>query len=179
MKISQVMKTRTLVSTLVLVLSLSPLMQVTSASPSAKGHATTIIKATLVGTTFLAPTTNGQAPQTNFGADDINPAIDLLERDLPGKAPQTSSSPTGDRATGSAGQLTIPIAQGIAVQTQAEGVRSVKGLNALDERTTHAFTLEPPDQALCAGNGFVVEAVNLDIRVRTTSLPQHLRQLLN
>src|SRR2546425_3681639 len=140
MKISQVMKTRTLVSMLVLVLSLSPLTQVTSASPSAKGHATTIIKATLVGTTFLDPNTNGQAPQTNFGADDLNRARHLLDRALPGKAPQTSSGPAGDPAGGSIDPLTIPIAKGFAVQTQAEGVKSVKSLNAHDERTTHDFT---------------------------------------
>ncbi len=163
------MKTRTLVSTLVLVLSLSPLMQVTSVSASPQSHTTNILKATLVGTTFLDPATNAQAPQTNFGADDINPAYDLLNKDLPGKAPQTSSSPTADPPGGS-DPLTIPVAQGIGVQTTAAGLTSVKGLNAHDERTTHAFTLEPPDQALCAGNGFVVEAVNLDIRVRTTSL---------
>ena len=44
------------------------------------------------------------------------------------------------------------------------------GLNHRDQRTAdngNQFSLEPPDQALCVGNGFVVEAVNNAIRVRS------------
>jgi hypothetical protein len=45
---------------------------------------------------------------------------------------------------------------------------SVPGLNHRDQRLANngnQFSLEPPDQALCAGNGFVVEATNSVIRV--------------
>ncbi|HET7521328.1 MAG TPA: hypothetical protein VFK61_07300 [Candidatus Limnocylindria bacterium] len=50
-----------------------------------------------------------------------------------------------------------------------------EGLNHFDNRfagtgdyTNTQFSLEPPDQALCVGNGFVVESVNTVIRVRGT-----------
>ena len=46
---------------------------------------------------------------------------------------------------------------------------SVAGLNHRDQRLANngnQFSLEPPDQALCVGAGFVVEAVNSVIRVR-------------
>jgi hypothetical protein len=46
---------------------------------------------------------------------------------------------------------------------------SVLGLNHVDQRLANGgnqFSVEPPDQALCVGNGFVVESVNSVIRVR-------------
>src|SRR5213075_1843757 len=45
---------------------------------------------------------------------------------------------------------------------------SFAGLNHYQQRYSHGgnqFSLEPPDQGLCAGNGFVVEAVNDVLRV--------------
>ena len=49
---------------------------------------------------------------------------------------------------------------------------SFDGLNHFDQRfganNGNQFSLEPPDQALCVGNGFVVEAVNSVIRVWDT-----------
>lgn len=49
------------------------------------------------------------------------------------------------------------------------------GLNHHDQRTAdngNQFSLEPPDQGLCVGNGFVVEAVNNAIRVRSARTNQ-------
>ena len=56
----------------------------------------------------------------------------------------------------------------------ATGTFHLDGLNHFDQRfagagTSYAntqFSLEPPDQGLCVGNGFVVETVNTAIRVR-------------
>ncbi|HKO33829.1 MAG TPA: hypothetical protein VJY85_08800, partial [Candidatus Limnocylindria bacterium] len=55
----------------------------------------------------------------------------------------------------------------------ATGTTHFGGLNHFDQRfsgtgdyTNTQFSLEPPDQALCVGNGFVVESVNTVIRVR-------------
>jgi hypothetical protein len=50
------------------------------------------------------------------------------------------------------------------ISTSSGGATSVKGLNAVDsaENTRNIFNnVEPPDQGLCAGNGFVVEANNI------------------
>ena len=54
----------------------------------------------------------------------------------------------------------------------SDAAASVPGLNHRDQRLANngnQFSLEPPDQALCAGNGFVVEAVNSAIRVHDRS----------
>ena len=58
----------------------------------------------------------------------------------------------------------------------ATGGNAFDGLNHFDNRfagtgdyTNTQLTLEPPDQALCVGGGFVVESVNTVIRVRSTS----------
>src|SRR6266542_6146519 len=47
-------------------------------------------------------------------------------------------------------------------------ITSFDGLNHRDQRTANGgnqFSLEPPDQGLCAGNGFVLETVNDVLRV--------------
>ena len=49
------------------------------------------------------------------------------------------------------------------------GSTSAQGLNAFDSGQTNGIDVEPPDQGLCAGNGFVVEAVNLVLEVYDTS----------
>jgi hypothetical protein len=50
----------------------------------------------------------------------------------------------------------------------SDAVLSVDGLNHRDQRLANGgnqFSLEPPDQALCVGGGFVVEATNSVLRV--------------
>jgi len=56
----------------------------------------------------------------------------------------------------------------------ATGTTHFDGINHFVQRTAGTgsytntqFSLEPPDQGLCVGNGFVVETVNTVIRVRT------------
>jgi hypothetical protein len=67
-----------------------------------------------------------------------------------------------------AGVVTAP-----ATKTKAnpELVTSFDGINHFVQRfgTDGQFSLEPPDQGLCVGNGFVVETVNDTIRVDDTS----------
>ena len=49
---------------------------------------------------------------------------------------------------------------------------SFQGLNLYQQRYARGgnqFTVEPPDQGMCAGNGYVVEAVNVVINVYNTS----------
>lgn len=56
-----------------------------------------------------------------------------------------------------------------------EGVLGAPGLNHHDERTAdhgNQFSLEPPDQGLCVGNGYVIEAVNDAIRARSAATNQ-------
>jgi len=51
-------------------------------------------------------------------------------------------------------------------------VTSFQGLNHFDQRTANGgnqFSLEPPDQGLCVGNGNVIESVNTVMKVYSTS----------
>ena len=60
------------------------------------------------------------------------------------------------------------------ISTSAGGATGVKGLNAVDSAslpTNPLGDIEPPDQGLCAGNGFVVETNNIgEILVFNTAL---------
>jgi hypothetical protein len=54
----------------------------------------------------------------------------------------------------------------------SDAALSFAGLNHRDQRLANGgnqFSLEPPDQALCVGNGFTVEAVNSVLRVWSTA----------
>jgi hypothetical protein len=65
--------------------------------------------------------------------------------------------------------LDAPVVGSSAVaSSNPELVLSFNGLNHRDQRLANGgnqFSLEPPDQALCVGNGFTVEATNSVIRV--------------
>ncbi|MFI5109741.1 MAG: hypothetical protein ACHP78_12955 [Terriglobales bacterium] len=57
------------------------------------------------------------------------------------------------------------------VPFQSFGFAGYNGLSHIDQRTANSgnqYSLEPPDQGLCAGNGYVVETVNNVIRVFDT-----------
>ena len=60
------------------------------------------------------------------------------------------------------------------ISTSKGGATGVKGLNAVDSGslpTNPLGDIEPPDQGLCAGNGFVVETNNIgEILVFNTAL---------
>jgi hypothetical protein len=57
-----------------------------------------------------------------------------------------------------------------ASQTTSSGrATSAFGLNARDQGVTHGFDVEPPDQGMCAGNGSVLEIVNLVMKVYSQS----------
>lgn len=59
-----------------------------------------------------------------------------------------------------------------SVATTNPGVTGFNGISHADQRLAsggNQFSLEPPDQGLCVGNGFVVETVNDAIAVYNTS----------
>ena len=63
-----------------------------------------------------------------------------------------------------------PAATGVAtVDSAPPGILGAAGLNHFDNRTADGgnnFSVEPPDQGLCVGNGYVLEAVNLVVGLR-------------
>lgn len=65
------------------------------------------------------------------------------------------------------------ISSGVSLMTQLgrpdpQLIRSFNGLNHRDQRLANGgnqFSLEPPDQGLCVGNGYVLESVNSALRI--------------
>ena len=55
----------------------------------------------------------------------------------------------------------LPNIPGLPVAEETEGVFGFQGISNLDQASVNeGFSVEPPDQALCAGNGVIFEGVN-------------------
>ena len=76
------------------------------------------------------------------------------------------------RAAEAAADLTVPTVTPKRVAGSNPGLdRSFEGLNFFDQRFANngnQFSVEPPDQGLCVGNGFVLETVNDVLQVYST-----------
>lgn len=60
-----------------------------------------------------------------------------------------------------AAPVQIPQVQGLPIQEKAKRFFAFPGISNFTQANANAgFSVEPPDQALCVGNGFVLEAVN-------------------
>src|SRR5229473_3452668 len=72
-----------------------------------------------------------------------------------------------------ASALSIPNVVATPVVTTSGATASFSGLNLYQEREIasggNQFTVTPPDQGLCVGNGFVMEVLNDVVRVWSTS----------
>ena len=77
----------------------------------------------------------------------------------------------------------VPTPAGNAVAASNPGATGFNGISHKDQRRAdngNAFSLEPPDQALCVGGGVVLESVNLAVRAfSTTGAPLTATQSLN
>ncbi len=77
----------------------------------------------------------------------------------------------------------VPTPSGQTVTSASPGAGGFNGISHRDQRRAdggNAFSLEPPDQALCVGNGIVLEAVNLAVRAFSTAgVPLSPTQSLN
>ena len=122
-------------------------------------------------TTFHAGTPGSAAPSAHELAPDLQGSTATGAAGA-GKAVANRSGSSRARAlrTGpppAAAATALPVGSvtGTAVNQR------INGLNVFDQRTANGgnqFTVEPPDQALCVGNGHVVEAVNDVLRVFST-----------
>lgn len=106
-------------------------------------------------------------PQSNRPAHRANYAIPSKEAARRGMAANTA-----ERQSSSAFPPPEPnVPASFVVGFQAPGFAGFNGLSHVDQRTANngnQFSLEPPDQGLCAGNGFVIETVNDVIQVYNT-----------
>jgi len=158
-------KSRVLTSTLVVVLLVSTvLVSSTSAAPLAQGPVTRQIPAG--GTTSIRSVGDGtdgiQQPELRPGTAEADGA-GSFNRPRPGfkngkfpKKPLDAPTVSSSLVTGSNPELAL----------------SFDGMNHRQQRLANGgnqFSLEPPDQGLCVGNGYVVEVINSVIRVWNTS----------
>ncbi|MGH7761738.1 MAG: hypothetical protein ACREOY_10050, partial [Candidatus Dormibacteraceae bacterium] len=97
--------------------------------------------------------------------DDLNLVRGQTGAAGPGTTAGSTSFPQ-NAARGSAPNET----SGSTNESNDAAVQTAKGLNAFTLAATHGFVVEPPDQGLCAGNGYVVEMVNLNLQVFSDNL---------
>jgi hypothetical protein len=110
--------------------------------------------------TFSTPVYLGQASLAPASSAPSSPSGPRAQVEMDPRAtghPKGAAAPSG--AEGPAVPTpgtTFPIAPGA-------GARNVdwNALNNADSRNVNGFDLEPPDQGLCVGNGFVIEPINL------------------
>ncbi len=150
---------KVMTAALMLALLLSVVMVMTASAappqPPLRPHqALPVLQAHFAGTVKFQASAKAPSLNNNSPAYSTN----LINRRIPGK-----TSPS--QAT-----LALPTVPGTPLTTSNPGLSTAKGINAHDQRYTHGFNIEPPDQAICAGNGWVVEANNLVIKVYKPNL---------
>jgi hypothetical protein len=114
------------------------------------------------GTTAIAPNVPGseglQFPELLRGLEDSEDTAENLRSTAAGRAAELPHTEPRPRRSSRRAQLRHPASSG----------SRFRALNHRDQRLANGgnqFSVEPPDQALCVGNGYVVEAVNSVLRV--------------
>ncbi|MEO8252293.1 MAG: hypothetical protein ABI578_07445 [Chloroflexota bacterium] len=143
------------------------------------GSTTRLISA--AGTTVLRNTPTGSAA-VQFPEIRGEPGGEMnLQSDKPGKADVTNRSQSA-RHAGLPSALAATPATSASIAGTPGVDTTFMGLNHRDQRTANGgnqFSLEPPDQGLCVGNGFVLETINDVMRVSNTSGTALLTEDLN
>ncbi len=137
---------------------------VAAAKPSKDGSASASrqIAVHKLGTTRITSASSSSA-STGIAAPDFRPDADSAAAEVDKNIPNSLSA-----ARVPSSHVPRPATASVSA---ASGVTAFEGLNHYDQHAAGGgtqFSLEPPDQALCVGNGFVVESVNTAIQVRTT-----------
>ena len=148
---------------LALLVSALPVMSV-SAAPLAAG-----------GTSRQIPISGTSSPQT--GAYTPSGSSDVTQAEFPGQL-DAANGPGPYPGSIVNRSLSRGVGKGVSVNSGKKAKSNptfntgFEGLNLYQQRYARGgnqFTVEPPDQGLCAGNGYVVEAVNDVLNVFNTS----------
>jgi hypothetical protein len=114
-------------------------------------------------TAYAAGQANGQATYVGTTA----PAPSSGSGSAGGITDATAARNVGTPSSVHEGALTFPSPGGTGVSQGSGGAATFPGLTHRDERLAGTgiyagtqFTLEPPDQGLCVGNGMVLETIN-------------------
>jgi hypothetical protein len=141
-------------------LAVLSLFAVTLATPRAQVHAAS------AGATRTISAAGTTSPQTgDFVPSD---ASDVTQAEFPGQeddaaGPAPYPGTIVDRSLSSGTGNGNSVQSGQKAKSNPSFVSGFEGLNLYQQRYARGgnqFTVEPPDQGLCAGNGYVVEAVN-------------------
>src|ERR1700747_2710994 len=149
------MKYRVVTPTSVLTLPAGAAALMLIGSQASAGSAATQIAA--AGST--APLTGTYTPS---GDNDVTRAEfpeQMDEPDGPGPFPGTITNRSLSLGSGTGSAVT----SGRKAKSNPQFNTGFEGLNLFQQRYARGgnqFTVEPPDQALCAGNGYVLEAAN-------------------
>jgi len=141
--------------------TVTPIADARGPSKSTAPAANATIQLTKHGTTRIAA--GATAP---LGSDSYNAATELS----PAAGTLEHSPRTFSRAAGVAAAAPSPAT--VPVVTSSAGFTGFNGLSHVDSRLAsggNQFSLEPPDQGLCVGNGDVVETINDVMAVYSTS----------
>lgn len=144
-------------TTIIFALTLAlPMMLVGTFTPAASAAGRAYVRhIARSGTTSMTPTSRG---------------ADALRKPEIARLPAAQQ---GDGAVSPSGTRGGPAANSAAMaNSNSELVRSFNGLTLRDQRLANGgnqFTVEPPDQGLCVGNGFVMESVNDVLNVYSPS----------
>jgi hypothetical protein len=123
-------------------------------------------KVTRVGTASLnAGAASAKGDPTGPLATEIRPESEGVEPEIPNKGHTSATSPPKG----------LPSVAGMTV-SNSDALLSVDGLTHYDQRNAGTgafantqFSLEPPDQGICVGNGYLLETVNTVLRVKNAS----------
>ena len=126
--------------------------------------------------TRLIPSAGTSSPQT--GEYTPSGASDQTQAEFPGQLDEEDGSPGPypgtivNRSLSNGTGNGVSINSGKKAKSQPQFSVGFEGLNLYQQRYARGgnqFTVEPPDQALCAGGGYVVEAVNDVLNVFDTN----------
>src|SRR5512143_1968611 len=150
------MKTRALWSVASVLLILMSAIGIAAAAASSAGLTSQVPSS---GTTSL---TTGEFTPSDAGSD-------VTQAEFPGQVDEADGSPGPypgtivDRSLSNGTGKGVSVNSGKKAKSNPSFKAGFEGLNLYQQRYARGgnqFTVEPPDQALCVGNDYVVEAVN-------------------
>ena len=130
------------------------------AATCAFGASPVTLKLQPAGTTVPVTTPLGGAPYA--AAMELDPATSAGDADS-GDLGDVGSKPVFNRGIARGHNGGGNLGKALRAKSSPELLAGFDGLNFHDQRYANGgnqFSIEPPDQGLCAGNGFVVESVN-------------------
>ena len=163
------------ISLLTLVTLLASVAIFQTASPSvahaaaASAPTQTLLTLNSLGTTKLTATSQStqSATSSNIEVRPTQDREDSPKLQINGATPPPIAPPPAGTAP--------PNPAGLNVTTNNPGFSGFNGLSHFDQRnagtgafTNTQFSLEPPDQGMCASNNFVLDSINTALEVRST-----------